>query len=156
MSIALSEITTCLSTWNASSTYSQLSHYASDVIVYGIPGNVLIHLHREKVHTYICIHVEEKHTDKVTMTMKWQSGDCWLAKISWCIVEWKRYILITSQRDHNYEKYFFVENLQTIFAYLMPNWSYIEYFGSLLTDGILNSMRTFRRKCHWKLSKIYR
>ena len=53
-------------------------------------------------------------------------------------------------------KILFVDNFNMIIAYLMSNWSYIEYFESLWADKIFNSMQTLRLKCYWKLSIICR
>ena len=85
---------------------------------------------------------------KFWQVMKWPSGNCWLALWN------EKGILWLHRREITIIKILFVDNLHMIIAYLMSNWNYIEYFESLLADKILNSMRTLRLKCYWKLSII--
>ena len=49
-----------------------------------------------------------------------------------------------------------MDDLHMVLPYVMPNWSYIEYFEILKSDEILRSCLFFRQKRHWMLIMLSR
>ena len=51
-------------------------------------------------------------------------------------------------------EFIFVDNLHTVFLYMMSNLSYVENCNIFKTDAILRSGQIFRHKCHRKLARF--